>query len=163
MCQDPLQWFISSYAFIQLWVQVNSAKFGELCLCVLCILVLWAQERKIPWTCNLFSIQWPFSSLLLFNRQCGKIHCNDSKAHMLVYILVWSVFHSVAIFYNPCFQWISYKDLISHVDMFTSPFGIFLQSGRSSLAKHGGAYFSAVCGSKQDPIAAPGPYENQEP
>ena len=38
-----------------------------------------------------------------------------------------------------------------------------LQSGASSLAKHGGAYFSAVYGSIQDPIAAPGPYENQEP
>ena len=38
-----------------------------------------------------------------------------------------------------------------------------LQSGASSLAKHGGAYFSAVCGSIQDPIAAPGPYGNQEP
>ena len=38
-----------------------------------------------------------------------------------------------------------------------------VRSGASSLAKHGGAYFSAVCGSIQDPIAAPGPYENQEP
>ena len=38
----------------------------------------------------------------------------------------------------------------------------YIQSGASSLAKHGGAYFSAVCGSIQDPIAAPGPYENQE-
>ena len=41
-------------------------------------------------------------------------------------------------------------------------FPLQLQSGASSLAKHGGAYFSAVCGSIQDPIAAPGPYENQE-
>ena len=40
---------------------------------------------------------------------------------------------------------------------------IDIQSGASSLAKHGGAYFSAVCGSIQDPIAAPGLYENQEP
>ena len=38
-----------------------------------------------------------------------------------------------------------------------------IQSGASSLAKHGGAYFSAVFGSIQDPIATPGPYENQEP
>ena len=37
-----------------------------------------------------------------------------------------------------------------------------LQSGRSSLAKHGGAYFLAVYGFMKDPIAAPGPYENQE-
>ena len=37
-----------------------------------------------------------------------------------------------------------------------------LQSGASSLAKHGGAYFSAICGSIQDPISAPGPCENQE-
>ena len=37
-----------------------------------------------------------------------------------------------------------------------------LQSGRSSLAKHGGAYFSAVYGFMKDLIAAPGPYENQE-
>ena len=38
-----------------------------------------------------------------------------------------------------------------------------LQSGASSLAKHGGAYFLAVCRSIQDPIAAPEPYGNQEP
>ena len=38
-----------------------------------------------------------------------------------------------------------------------------VQSDASSPAKHGGAYFSAVYGSTQDPIAAPGPYENQEP
>ena len=37
-----------------------------------------------------------------------------------------------------------------------------LQSGASSLAKHGGDYFSAVYGSIKDPIAAPGPYEPQE-
>ena len=37
-----------------------------------------------------------------------------------------------------------------------------VQSGRSGLAKHGGAYFSAVYGFTKDPIAAPGPYENQE-
>ena len=39
---------------------------------------------------------------------------------------------------------------------------ILLQSGASSPAKHGGAYFSAVYGFMKDPIAAPGPYENQE-
>ena len=39
----------------------------------------------------------------------------------------------------------------------------YIQSGASSLAKHGGAYVSAVYGSIQDPIAAPGPYKNQEP
>ena len=38
-----------------------------------------------------------------------------------------------------------------------------VQSGRCSPAKHGDAYFSAICGSIQDPIAAPGPYGNQEP
>ena len=37
-----------------------------------------------------------------------------------------------------------------------------LQSGRSSLAKNGGAYFLAVSGSIRDPMAAPGPYETQE-
>ena len=37
-----------------------------------------------------------------------------------------------------------------------------LQSGRSGLAKHGGAYFSAVYEFMKDPIATPGPYENQE-
>ena len=36
-----------------------------------------------------------------------------------------------------------------------------VQSGASSPAKHGDAYFSAVYGSIQDPIAAPGPYETQ--
>ena len=35
-----------------------------------------------------------------------------------------------------------------------------VQSGASSRAKHGGAYFSAVYGSIEDPMAAPGPYEN---
>ena len=34
-----------------------------------------------------------------------------------------------------------------------------LQSGASSLAKHGGAHFSAVYGSIKDLIAAPGPYK----
>ena len=34
-----------------------------------------------------------------------------------------------------------------------------LQSGASSQAKIGGAYFSDVTGSIQDPIAVPGPCE----
>ena len=38
-----------------------------------------------------------------------------------------------------------------------------VQSGASSHAKHGGAYFSAVCGSIEDPMAAPGPCENLGP
>ena len=38
-----------------------------------------------------------------------------------------------------------------------------LQSGASSQAKHGGAYFSAVYGSIEDPMAAPGPCENLGP
>ena len=42
------------------------------------------------------------------------------------------------------------------------PSSILVQSGASSPAKHGGAYFSAVYGFMKDPIAAPGPYENQE-
>ena len=41
-------------------------------------------------------------------------------------------------------------------------FWVDVQSGRSSLAKHGGAYLSAISGSIKDLIAAPGPYENQE-
>ena len=36
-----------------------------------------------------------------------------------------------------------------------------VQSGASSLAKHGGAYFSAVYGFIQDPIAAPGLFDIQ--
>ena len=40
---------------------------------------------------------------------------------------------------------------------------IFLQSGASSQAKIGGAYFSGVTGSIQDPIAVPGPCEVTEP
>ena len=35
-------------------------------------------------------------------------------------------------------------------------FFLVLQSGASSHAKHGGAYFSAVSGSIKDPIAVPG-------
>ena len=38
-----------------------------------------------------------------------------------------------------------------------------VQSGASSRAKHGGAYFSAVYGSIKDPMAAPEPYETLEP
>ena len=38
-----------------------------------------------------------------------------------------------------------------------------IQSGASSQAKHGGAYFSAVYGSIEDPLAAPGQYEDLEP
>ena len=41
-------------------------------------------------------------------------------------------------------------------------FHLKVQSGASCLAKHGGAYFLAVYGFIKDPIAAPGPYENQE-
>ena len=37
-----------------------------------------------------------------------------------------------------------------------------VQSGASSRAKHGGAYFSAVRGSIKDPIAVPGRDEVQE-
>ena len=37
-----------------------------------------------------------------------------------------------------------------------------LQSGASSQAKNGGAYFSDVTGSIQDPIAVPGPCEVTE-
>ena len=36
-------------------------------------------------------------------------------------------------------------------------FGV--QSGASSLAKHGGAYLSAVRGSTKDPFAVPGRHE----
>ena len=38
-----------------------------------------------------------------------------------------------------------------------------IQSGASSQAKIGGAYFSGVTGSIQDPIAVPGPCEVTEP
>ena len=38
-----------------------------------------------------------------------------------------------------------------------------VQSGASSQAKNGGAYFSDVAGSIQDPIAVPGPCEVTEP
>ena len=34
-----------------------------------------------------------------------------------------------------------------------------IQSGASSLAKHRGAYFSAIRGSIKDPIAVPGGHE----
>ena len=37
-------------------------------------------------------------------------------------------------------------------------YNIYVQSGRCSRAKHGGAYFSAVYGFMKDPIVAPGPY-----
>ena len=40
---------------------------------------------------------------------------------------------------------------------------ITIQSSASSEAKHGGAYFLAVYESIEDPMAAPGPYENPGP
>ena len=45
----------------------------------------------------------------------------------------------------------------------TTSLRVYLQSGASSQAKHGGAYFSAVYGSIEDPLAALGPYEDLEP
>ena len=39
------------------------------------------------------------------------------------------------------------------------PFSECIQSGASSQAKHGGAYFSAIRGSIEDPIAVPGRHE----
>ena len=47
-------------------------------------------------------------------------------------------------------------------DLDTFEYGKCLQSGRSSPAKHGDAYFSDVSGFMKDPIAAAGPFENQE-
>ena len=41
----------------------------------------------------------------------------------------------------------------------TSVSFMYVQSGASSQAKHGGAYFSAVRGSIEDPIAVPGRHE----
>ena len=41
-------------------------------------------------------------------------------------------------------------------------FPAHLQSGASSQAKHGGAYFSAVSGSIKDPIAVLGQHEVPE-
>ena len=38
--------------------------------------------------------------------------------------------------------------------------GLMVQSGASSCAKHGGAYFSAVYGSIKDMMAALGPYDH---
>ena len=40
---------------------------------------------------------------------------------------------------------------------------LFLQSGASSRAKNGGAYFSVVTGSIHNPIAVPEPCEATEP
>ena len=50
-----------------------------------------------------------------------------------------------------------YKALLTHLEEME------IQSGASSQAKHGGAYFSAVYGSIEDPLAAPGQYEDLEP
>ena len=47
--------------------------------------------------------------------------------------------------------------ILSHI------FWLSIQSGASSQAKIGGAYFSGVTGSIQDPIAVPGPCEVTEP
>ena len=48
---------------------------------------------------------------------------------------------------------------MSEQDFLVDTFSDFLliQSGASSLAKHGVPYFSAVYGSIEDPVAAPGP------
>ena len=58
-------------------------------------------------------------------------------------------------------EWAVGQQWIVGVMNFHKMFGI--QSGASSLAKHGGAYFSAVYGSIQDPIAAPGLFDIQVP
>ena len=63
------------------------------------------------------------------------------------------IVHKCVTIYDACKKW-------GQTDGQTE--SLILQSGRCSPAKHGDAYFSAVCGSIQDPIAAPGPYENQE-
>ena len=46
---------------------------------------------------------------------------------------------------------------------FVNSFFPQIQSGASSHAKNGGAYFSNITGSIQDPIAVPGPCEVTEP
>ena len=43
------------------------------------------------------------------------------------------------------------------------PIFVQIQSGASSRSKIGGAYFSDVTGSIQDPIAVPGPSDVTEP
>ena len=48
---------------------------------------------------------------------------------------------------------------LSIYDIEFNPDSAELQSGASSRAKIGGAYFSDVTGSIQDPIAVPGPCE----
>ena len=51
---------------------------------------------------------------------------------------------------------VCFNKLIEHWD---STFLVQIQSGASNRAKIGGAYFSDVTGSIQDPIAVPGPCE----
>ena len=58
-------------------------------------------------------------------------------------------FYLLAMFLNVEYSCDCVHTLLSHL----------LQSGASSRAKHGGAYFSAVRGSVKDPIAVPGRHE----
>ena len=53
------------------------------------------------------------------------------------------------------------KLLLSHQEINSALKNTKIQSGASSLAKHRVAYFSAVYGSIEDPVAAPGPSKPQ--
>ena len=56
----------------------------------------------------------------------------------------------------------SFKEHLVKINSASSDVGALLQSGASSCAKHGGAYFSAVRGSIKDLTAVPGRDEVQE-
>ena len=69
-------------------------------------------------------------------------------------VFVWPNFHCQKIFFLQVFK----------ISIHASFLGlrVLLQSGRSSLAKHGDAYFSAIYGFMKDPIVAPRLYKHQE-
>ena len=52
--------------------------------------------------------------------------------------------------------------LLLFLNIFLFSIAFSIQSGRSSPARHGDAYFLDIYGFMEDPIAATGPYENQE-
>ena len=56
----------------------------------------------------------------------------------------------------------SFKEHLVKINSASRDVGALLQSGASSCAKHGGAYFSAVRGSIKDLTAVPGREEVQE-
>ena len=92
--------------------------------------------------------QLPLSPVLLVISQKAALKKHSSCLHPLLTIFK--------------FRQIHFSVWINTFNNFSSIFFTSLQSGASSRSKIGGAFFSDVSGSIQDPIAVPGPCEVTE-